>query len=76
MSEKSARDVSSDRAVGPLEVGDGQRVYWETCGNRGEPASCTAAWFGLLAMVPPPARSSPYLIILFDQRKGRSLPHG
>jgi proline iminopeptidase len=64
---------------GMLEVGDGQRVYWETCGNpSGKPAvvlhggpgsGCTA---GLRRYFDPTA----YRILLFDQRgSGRSVPH-
>ncbi len=62
-----------------LEVGDGQAIYWETCGNpRGKPAvilhggpgsGCTA-WHRRLF---DPAA---YRIVLFDQRGcGRSTPH-
>jgi proline iminopeptidase len=62
-----------------LEVGDGNRVYWETCGNpRGKPAvvlhggpgsGCTP-WHRRL--FDPDA----YRIVLFDQRNcGRSTPH-
>lgn len=65
--------------AGMLDVGDGDRVYWEVCGNPGgRPAvmlhggpggGCTPAhrrqW--------DPAA---YRIVLFDQRNcGRSLPH-
>jgi proline iminopeptidase len=64
---------------GMLEVGDGNRVYWETCGNpRGKPAvvihggpgsGCTP-WHRRLF---DPAA---YRIVLFDQRNcGRSTPH-
>ncbi len=64
---------------GMLEVGDGNQVYWETCGNpegkaalvlHGGPGSgCTA---GARRLFDPAA----YRIILFDQRGcGRSLPH-
>jgi proline iminopeptidase len=64
---------------GLLEVGDGQRIYWEMCGNpSGKPAlalhggpgsGCTPWWRQLFD---PGA----YRIILFDQRNcGRSLPH-
>jgi proline iminopeptidase len=64
---------------GMLDVGDGQRLYWEECGNpEGKPAvflhggpgaACTADHRRLF----DPAR---YRIILFDQRGcGRSLPH-
>jgi len=62
-----------------LEVGDGNRLYWETCGNpRGKPAvvihggpgsGCTS-WHRRLF---DPDR---YRIVLFDQRNcGRSTPH-
>jgi proline iminopeptidase len=64
---------------GMLEVGDGNRVYWETCGNRrgkpavvfhGGPGSGCSPWHrGLF----DPAL---YRVVLFDQRGcGRSLPH-
>jgi proline iminopeptidase len=62
-----------------LDVGDGQRLYWEVCGNRnGKPAlvlhggpgsGCTP---GLRRYFDPRA----YRIVLFDQRgSGRSVPH-
>ena len=64
---------------GMLDVGDGQRLYWEVCGNpRGKPAvvlhggpgsGCTP---GLRRYFDPAA----YRIVLFDQRgAGRSVPH-
>jgi proline iminopeptidase len=64
---------------GMLDVGDGNCIYWETCGNpRGKPAlvlhggpgsGCTP-WHRRLF---DPAK---YLIVLFDQRNcGRSTPH-
>ncbi|WP_328222771.1 prolyl aminopeptidase [Streptomyces sp. NBC_00104] len=63
---------------GMLDVGDGNRVYWEVCGNpRGKPAvmlhggpgSRANAWFRRL--FDPEA----YRIVLFDQRGcGRSTP--
>ena len=64
---------------GMLEVGDGQRVYWEASGNpHGRPA--------LVVHGGPGSGSTPgrrrlfdpaaYLIVQFDQRGcGRSLPH-
>jgi proline iminopeptidase len=63
---------------GMLEVGDGNRVYWETCGNpRGKPAvvlhggpgsGCTP-WHRRLF------DPSAYRVVLFDQRNcGRSAP--
>ncbi|RKF24932.1 prolyl aminopeptidase [Micromonospora globbae] len=66
-------------AHGLLDVGDGQLVYWETCGNpdgtpavvlHGGPGSgATAGWRRYF----DPAR---YRVVLFDQRGcGRSLPH-
>jgi proline iminopeptidase len=64
---------------GMLEVGQGNRVYWETCGNgRGKPAvvihggpgSGCSTWHRRL--FDPTA----YRIVLFDQRAcGRSTPH-
>ncbi|MDK8237026.1 prolyl aminopeptidase [Actinomyces urogenitalis] len=67
------------RATGMLDVGDGQQIYWEECGNPdGIPAAflhggpgggCSPAH----RQVFDPER---YRIILFDQRGcGRSLPH-
>ncbi len=64
---------------GMLDVGDGQRVYWEVCGNPdGKPAvalhggpgsGCTP---GYRRNFDPDA----YRIVLFDQRgAGRSTPH-
>jgi proline iminopeptidase len=65
--------------TGMLEVGDGQSLYWETCGNPdGKPAlvlhggpgsGCTP---GMRRYLHPDA----YRIVLFDQRGcGRSTPH-
>jgi proline iminopeptidase len=66
-------------AHGMLDVGEGNRVYWETCGNpsgkpalvvHGRPGSGCSPWFRRL--FDPRA----YRIVLFDQRNcGRSLPH-
>jgi proline iminopeptidase len=64
---------------GMLDVGDGNRVYWEVCGNpNGKPAvvlhggpgsGCTPGW---RRYFDPGA----YRIVLFDQRGcGRSTPH-
>jgi proline iminopeptidase len=64
---------------GMLEVGDGNFVYWETCGNpRGKPAivlhggpgsGCTE-WHRRLL------NPAAYRVVLFDQRGcGRSTPH-
>lgn len=66
-------------AQGLLDVGDGHRLYWETCGNpagkaalvlHGGPGSgCTPGWRRFF----DPAA---YHIVLFDQRGcGRSTPH-
>jgi proline iminopeptidase len=64
---------------GLLEVGDGNLVYWETCGNptgkpavvfHGGPGSGCSPWFRTLF------DPSAYLVVLFDQRNcGRSKPH-
>jgi len=64
---------------GYLEVGDGQSLFWEACGNpQGKPAvvlhggpgsGCTP---GMRRWFDPEA----YRVVLFDQRNcGRSLPH-
>lgn len=66
-------------ASGHLDVGDGQQVYWEACGEPdGKPAlvlhggpgsGCNA---GMRRLFDPKA----WRIVLFDQRgAGRSLPH-
>jgi proline iminopeptidase len=64
---------------GMLEVGDGNRVYWETCGNphgkpavvlHGGPGSGCTPWHRRLF------DPGVYRIVLFDQRNcGRSTPH-
>jgi proline iminopeptidase len=64
---------------GMLDVGDGHRVYWETCGNpSGKPAlvlhggpgsGCSPGWRRYF-------NRDRYRIVLFDQRgSGRSTPH-
>lgn len=63
---------------GMLDVGDGQQIYWECCGNpEGRPALClhggpgTGATAGMRRFFDPEA----YKIIVFDQRgSGRSRP--
>jgi proline iminopeptidase len=64
---------------GRIEVGDGNAVYWETCGDpngkpavvvHGGPGSGCAAW--QRELFDPAA----YRVVLFDQRGcGRSTPH-
>lgn len=66
-------------ATGHLDVGDGNAIYWEVCGNpsgkpavvlHGGPGSGCSPWFRRL--FDPKA----YRIVLFDQRNcGRSRPH-
>src|SRR5271155_3406370 len=66
-------------AHGMLGVGDGNRIYWETCGNprgkaavvlHGGPGSGCIPWHRRLF------DPSTYRVILFDQRNcGRSTPH-
>jgi len=64
---------------GMLDVGDGNRVYWETCGNPdGKPAVVVHGGPG--AGCSPGQRRSfdpaRYRAVLFDQRgSGRSRPH-
>ncbi len=64
---------------GMLDVGDGNRVYWETCGNpRGKPAVVLHGGPG--SGCTPWARRlfdpAAYRIVLLDQRgAGRSTPH-
>ncbi|MFO8154223.1 prolyl aminopeptidase [Thioalkalivibrio sp.] len=65
--------------TGTLDVGDGHRLYWETCGDpdglpvvflHGGPGSGCEPWHRRFF---DPAR---YRIVLFDQRgSGRSTPH-
>jgi proline iminopeptidase len=64
---------------GHLDVGDGNRVYWETCGNpEGKPALVLHGGPGS-GCTPTHRRffdPSVYKIVLFDQRgSGRSTPH-
>lgn len=66
-------------ASGSLDVGDGNSIYWETCGEpggkvalvlHGGPGSGCSPWFRRLF---DPAA---YRVVLFDQRNcGRSRPH-
>ena len=64
---------------GMLDVGDGNHVYWETCGNpRGKPAVVLHGGPG--SGCSPGSRRffdpSAYRLVLFDQRNcGRSTPH-
>ena len=65
--------------VGLLDVGDGNRVYWETCGNpEGKPAVVVHGGPGS-GCTPTHRRffdPALYRIVLFDQRgSGRSTPH-
>ncbi|MFJ2156076.1 prolyl aminopeptidase [Streptomyces sp. NPDC087856] len=64
---------------GMLDVGDGNRVYWETCGNpHGKPAVVLHGGPGS-GCSPYPRRyfdPAAYRIVLLDQRGcGRSTPH-
>ena len=64
---------------GMLDVGDGHRLYWETCGNpAGKPALVLHGGPG--SGCSPNARRyfdpAVYRVVLFDQRgSGRSTPH-
>lgn len=64
---------------GLLDTGDGNRIYWETCGNpNGKPALVVHGGPGTGVSTGPRKAFDPsrYRIILFDQRGcGRSLPH-
>jgi len=65
--------------AGMLDVGDGHRVYWETCGNpAGKPALVLHGGPGSGCTVNARRYFDPsvYRIVLFDQRgSGRSTPH-
>lgn len=64
---------------GMLDVGDGQRIYWEACGNRkGKPALVLhgGPGSGCSKNMRRPFDPDAYRVILFDQRQcGRSEPH-
>ncbi|TDE35854.1 prolyl aminopeptidase [Actinomadura sp. 6K520] len=64
---------------GLLDVGDGQRIYWETCGNPdGKPAVFLhgGPGGGLLPHFRGFFDPAAYRIVLFDQRNcGQSVPH-
>ena len=64
---------------GLLDVGDGNRVYWEVCGNRhGQPAVVLHGGPGSGCSTGARRYFDPqvYRIVLFDQRGcGRSTPH-
>jgi proline iminopeptidase len=66
-------------AHGMLDAGDGQRVYWESCGNpRGKPALVVhgGPGIGCTARMRRAFDPERYRIVLFDQRGcGRSRPH-
>src|ERR1019366_8874071 len=65
--------------TGFLDVGDGQRIYWEMCGNpKGKPAVVLHGGPGS-GCTPGHRRDfdpQKYCVVLFDQRgSGRSTPH-
>lgn len=64
---------------GLLEVGDGNRIYWEVCGNpQGKPVVMVHGGPGGGCVDDHRRQFDPslYRIVLFDQRNcGRSLPH-
>jgi proline iminopeptidase len=64
---------------GMLDVGDGNAVYWETCGNpEGKPALVVhgGPGSGCSANMRRPFDPERYRVVLFDQRGcGRSVPH-
>jgi proline iminopeptidase len=71
--------ATSPYAQGMLEVGDGNQVYWETCGNPdGKPAVIVHGGPGS-GCSPGQGRTfgpERYRLVLFDQRGcGRSRPH-
>jgi proline iminopeptidase len=66
-------------AHGRLDVGDGQQIYWEECGNPdGKPAVFVhgGPGGGIVANYRRYFDPQRYRVVLFDQRGcGRSLPH-
>jgi proline iminopeptidase len=62
-----------------LDVGDGNRIYWEACGNpAGQPALALhgGPGSGSVPGMRRPFNPDAYRVILFDQRGcGRSTPH-
>jgi proline iminopeptidase len=70
---------SEPHATGMLDVGDGNRVYWESCGNPdGKPVVVLHGGPGSGARrgMARPFDPSRYRIVLLDQRQcGRSTPH-
>ncbi|MCH6160722.1 prolyl aminopeptidase [Streptomyces marispadix] len=64
---------------GMLDVGDGNRIYWEVCGNPdGKPALVVHGGPGSGCGTVARRRFDPdrYKVVLFDQRQcGRSTPH-
>ena len=64
---------------GLLDVGDGHRIYWETCGNPGGKAAVVlhgGPGSGCGRRQRRAFDPDAYRIVLFDQRNcGRSLPH-
>ena len=76
----AAAAMSEPYAHGRLDVGDGHRIYWETCGDPTGPAAVVLhggpgsgagpSWRALL-------EGTGHRAVLFDQRGcGRSLPRG
>lgn len=64
---------------GMLDVGEGNRIYWETCGNpRGKPAVVVhgGPGSGCIPWHRQIFDPNAYRVVLFDQRNcGRSTPH-
>ncbi|WP_405624838.1 prolyl aminopeptidase [Streptomyces sp. NBC_00016] len=79
MNERELYPLIEPYEKGILDVGDGNRVYWEVCGNpRGKPALVvhggpgSGCGTGVRRYFDP----EQYRIVLFDQRGcGRSVPH-
>lgn len=65
--------------TGMLDVGDGNRIYWEACGNpNGVPALALhgGPGSGCVPGMRRPFNPDVYRVVLFDQRGcGRSTPH-
>lgn len=79
LSREGARDVTEPYAHGMLDVGDGNQIYWECCGNpNGKPLVVLhgGPGQGCNERMRAGEALQEYRIVLYDQRGcGRSTPH-